>query len=64
MADEPNINIGKVINAENLVISLAAEIASLGEANTEQYNAKYEALEYLANFENNQLKMLRNIYQE
>ena len=63
MADDPNKDIVKVINAENLVISLAAEIAGLGEANTEQYNAKYDALEFLANFERVQLKTLRNQYE-
>lgn len=63
MAIEPNQDIVKVSNAEGLTVSLAEQISGLSEDTTIKYNVKYEALKSLAEFEQEQLKELRRVYE-
>lgn len=60
---EPNENIVHVEGIENLAAAIAEHIAALVDDNTSQYNAKYDALEYLGLFSRKQIKALRDQYE-
>lgn len=58
-----NTNIVHVEAIEGLATQIGEHLGQLKEENPEQREAKYEALEYLANFETNQILKLRRQYE-
>ena len=58
-----NTNIVHVEAVEGLAIQIGEQLSQLKEETPEQRDAKYEALEYLANFETNQILELRRQYE-
>ena len=62
MADN-NVNIVCVECIENLASQIGEQLAKLEPENTDQTQAKYEAMDYLASFERVQVLELRRQYE-
>ena len=58
-----NVNIVHVEAIEGLAVQIGERISKLVQENTEQHEAKYEALDYLANYEVNQISNLRKAFE-
>ena len=58
-----NVNIVHVNAIEGLAEQISEHLKQLVSENSEQYNAKNEAEEYLHNYEINQIKGLRDVFE-
>jgi len=58
-----NTNIVYVQAIEGLAVQIGENLGKLQEGNTQQHEAKYEAIEYLANYERVQIKALRDAFE-